>query len=229
MKYVSSLSFKIIKNPVFEAFSLVVIVFNSIMLASDDPNKPPTSFSSTMDTVFLTLYSIEMGLKIIAYGFYFSKSAYIKDPWNVLDFVIVVSAYIPIILQGSSKINLSALRSLRVLRPLRAISSIQALKEILEALFSAIPPLQSVIVIILFFYTIFSIAGLQLFPGMLKKRCLTLDTGSPNKLMNSYLPYSYCITSSDCPKFCICGKTNTNIFMDQINFDTFGWSYLAIF
>ena len=112
-----------------------------------------------MDTVFLAIYTTEMSLKIIAYGFYFSPNAYIKDSWNILDFTIVSTSYLPIVLEGSNAVNLSALRSLRVLRPLRTISSIRALKEILEALFSAIPPLQSVFVIEIFFYTIFAIAG----------------------------------------------------------------------
>ena len=174
---ISHICFKIIKHPIFEGFSLCVIIFNSIMLASDDPTQPPTDFSSKMDTVFLAIYSSEMGLKIMAFGFYFSKNAYIKDSWNILDFVIVSSSYLPIILQGQGSVNLSALRSLRVLRPLRTISSIKALKEILEALISAIPPLQSVFVIEIFFYTIFAIAGLQLFSGFMKKRCIALGSG----------------------------------------------------
>lgn len=111
------------------------------MLASDNPNLPPTYFSSLMDTIFLILYSVEAGFKIIALGFIFNKGAYLRDSWNILDFTIITTAYIPIFLSGSSSVNLSALRSLRVLRPLRTISSVKELKEILEALFSAIAPL----------------------------------------------------------------------------------------
>ena len=110
------------------------------MLASDKPNSRPSDFSSLMDTVFLVFYTSEMSLKIIAFGFIFNKGSYLRDSWNVLDFTIIVTAYIPLVLSSSS-INLTALRSLRVLRPLRTISSVKALKEILEALFSAIPPL----------------------------------------------------------------------------------------
>lgn len=39
-----------------------------------------------------------MALKILGYGFLFNKGAYLRDPWNVLDFAIVVSGYISIIL-----------------------------------------------------------------------------------------------------------------------------------
>ena len=41
-KLISYTCLKIIKNPVFEGFSLLVIIFNSIMLASDNPTSPPT-------------------------------------------------------------------------------------------------------------------------------------------------------------------------------------------
>jgi len=50
-----------------------------------------------MENVFLALYSIEMVLKILGLGFIFNKGAYIRDPWNILDFVIVMSAYLTIV------------------------------------------------------------------------------------------------------------------------------------
>lgn len=38
-----------------------------------------------------------MILKIIGLGFIFSEDAYLRDSWNILDFVIVISAMIPYI------------------------------------------------------------------------------------------------------------------------------------
>ncbi len=101
-----------------------------------------------------------MGLKIIGFGFVFSKGTYLRDPWNILDFVIVSTAYLPYVLGGDSGVNISSLRSLRVLRPLRTISSIKSLKAILVAVFSAIPLLKDSIIILLFFYMIFAIGAL---------------------------------------------------------------------
>jgi hypothetical protein len=51
----------------------------------------------TIELIFLILYTIEMALKIIGLGFILNKGSYLRDAWNVLDFVIVISAYIPII------------------------------------------------------------------------------------------------------------------------------------
>jgi hypothetical protein len=37
-----------------------------------------------------------MIFKILGLGFLFNEGAYIRDPWNVLDFTIVMSAYLGI-------------------------------------------------------------------------------------------------------------------------------------
>jgi len=57
------------------------------------------------------------------------------------------------------------------------VSSIKELKVLLSALFSAMPLLKDVMIILAFFYIIFSIAGLQLFSGALKKMCISTESG----------------------------------------------------
>lgn len=44
--------------------------------------------------VFACLYTIEMVVKIIARGFAFHEHAYLRDPWNVLDFVVVILGWV---------------------------------------------------------------------------------------------------------------------------------------
>jgi hypothetical protein len=100
-------------------------------------------------------------------GFVFIPKSYLRDGWNVLDFVIVLTSLLPYAI-GSSGVNLNSLRSLRgimfkltfsVLRPLRTISSIKDLKVLLETLFSAFPYLINAIIILFFFFLSFAIAG----------------------------------------------------------------------
>lgn len=40
--------------------------------------------------IFAAIYTVEMILKIIAKGFCMHKYAYLRDPWNWLDFVVVI-------------------------------------------------------------------------------------------------------------------------------------------
>ena len=39
--------------------------------------------------VFTAIYTLEMLLKILAKGFILHSYAYLRDPWNWLDFVVV--------------------------------------------------------------------------------------------------------------------------------------------
>ncbi len=55
------------------------------------------------------------------------KGAYLRDPWNWLDFAIVILAYVNF-LPGLA--NLTALRTLRLLRPLRTINSLKGMKMV---------------------------------------------------------------------------------------------------
>lgn len=43
-----------------------------------------------VEYVFLIIFTVETFLKIIAYGLVLHPSAYIRNGWNLLDFVIVI-------------------------------------------------------------------------------------------------------------------------------------------
>jgi flagellar motor component MotA len=110
------------------------------------------------DDIFQYLYTIEMVVKIVSLGFIMNKGSYLRDAWNILDFVIIASGYLGMFLQGSG-VNLSVLRSFRVIRPLRTISSIQGLRVIVASLMNAVPLLRDSLLVLMFFFLIFAIAG----------------------------------------------------------------------
>ena len=126
------------------------------MLAIDDPLADPDSTFSlvlkTIDFFFTILFTIEMILKVISMGFYWKPDyyprgdippPYLKVGWNILDFVVVVTAWLNMAL-GDSAGGLKALRSiraLRALRPLRMISRNEGLKLAINSLFRSIPEL----------------------------------------------------------------------------------------
>ena len=63
----------------------------------DPTQEEQPEWQKQLEIVFLVLYTIEMVLKIVGLGFFFgNKKAYLRDPWNVLDFTIVMSAYLTI-------------------------------------------------------------------------------------------------------------------------------------
>ncbi|CAK63561.1 unnamed protein product (macronuclear) [Paramecium tetraurelia] len=232
-KLISSYAQLITTHPLFELMTLLMIIFNSAMLALDDPTTDvQTSFQDLTDIIFLAYYTAEAVLKIVALGFIFPKKAYLKDTWNILDFSVIVTAYIPYFL-ASNSVNLNALRSFRVLRPLRTVSSIKALRTILLALFASIAQLRDAVVVLIFFYSIFAIAGVSLFSGYLKRRCIGEMSGI-TWISDEIL---FCADDNNCPfpedtiynENFICGKQIANPQNDLVNFDTFGYSFLQVF
>lgn len=96
--YINMAATKIASHKAFETISITVILLNSITLASEDPNQTEkSSYMNVIENLFLSLYTIEMVIKIVSKGFVFNKGAYLRDAFNVMDFVIVMSAYLTIL------------------------------------------------------------------------------------------------------------------------------------
>ena len=52
------------------------------------------------------------------YRFYFTKNAYLKSAWNILDFLIVLMAVLD---KFTDLKNFAIIRNFRILKPLRSI------------------------------------------------------------------------------------------------------------
>ena len=68
----------------FDRLILIVIVSNCVLLAMDDPNVAQFPYQYRSDIVFQCIYTMEMLLKIIAFGFLFKPYSYLRDPWNIV-------------------------------------------------------------------------------------------------------------------------------------------------
>lgn len=65
------------------------------------------SISSSIDTGLNLFFLFEVCIKIVAYGFYFDEETFLKDYWNVLDFFIVSTSLLDMII---SDINISFIK-----------------------------------------------------------------------------------------------------------------------
>lgn len=81
------------------------------------------------DFVLTVFFFIEALFKIIAYGFLLNgENSYMRNGWNIMDFIIVIFSVISLSLSGDKLNIVKILRLLRVLRPLRIISRNRGLK-----------------------------------------------------------------------------------------------------
>ena len=67
-----------------------------------DPNSSKAKALKICDITFTSIFTIESALKIIVYGFVKKRWTYLRDGWNVLDFVIVLFGWISMALSNIS-------------------------------------------------------------------------------------------------------------------------------
>jgi Ca2+-binding EF-hand superfamily protein/ABC-type taurine transport system substrate-binding protein len=128
--------------------------------------------------IFITIIFVcEMILKIIGLGFVLGKHSYLRNSWNVLDFLIVGVSVLSIAVgpvftgycSGKSAPSwlkaLRALRAFRALRPLRVIKKYPGLKLVVNSIFRAAPQILNVCMVAMLFFLIFAIMGVQFFKG----------------------------------------------------------------
>ena len=72
------------------SFKLVFDTYTS-KLPDDDPLVYYTSY---FDLIFQALFTLEMVLKIIAFGFMMDENSYMTEAWNKLDCFIVTTGLI---------------------------------------------------------------------------------------------------------------------------------------
>ena len=107
---------------------------------------------------------------MIVSGFYWGEKTYLKDPWNILDFIIVMFSILTWIMEATAGADISFIRgfrALRALRPLRVVSKNEGIKTVVNSLLLSIPALLNVLLIVLLFLMVFGILGIQLFMGKL--------------------------------------------------------------
>ncbi|XP_029948019.1 calcium channel, voltage-dependent, L type, alpha 1S subunit, a [Salarias fasciatus] len=179
----------------FEIIILLAIFANCVALAvylpmpEEDSNNTNSNLES-LEYIFLIIFSIECFLKIVAYGFLFHADAYLRNCWNILDFVCVSVGLFTVAVDAINHISgveapvgekgggfdMKALRAFRVLRPLRLVSGVPSLQVVMNSILKSMLPLFHITLLVLFMVTIYSIMGLELFKCKMHKTCYYTGT-----------------------------------------------------
>ncbi|XP_027504207.1 sodium channel protein type 5 subunit alpha isoform X4 [Corapipo altera] len=241
---------KILVHSLFSMFIMCTILTNCVFMAQSET----PSWNKYVEYTFTGIYTFESLIKILARGFCMTEFTFLRDPWNWLDFSVIVMAYITEFVDLG---NVSALRTFRVLRALKTISVISGLKTIVGALIQSVKKLADVMILTVFCLSVFALIGLQLFMGNLRHKCVrdytmfNFTNGSlylDGRMWNTseeFLsdPVNYfikngtedvllCGNSTDagsCPEGYICLKAGENPDHGYTSFDTFGWAFLSLF
>ncbi|MFB9831256.1 ion transporter [Actinoallomurus acaciae] len=141
--------------PAFQRVIIVVITLNGLALGLETSPGLANGYSMAflvIDRLVIVIFVVEIVLRIAAQG-----KAFFRDPWNWFDLVIVAVALVP------ASESLSILRLFRFLRVLRLISVVPGMRRVVSALFTAIPGLASILVLLLLSLYVAAVIGERLF------------------------------------------------------------------
>ena len=177
---------RLMLSNLFDRFVLTTITVNSLLLAIEDygdeglftgsPNLTNRLVQQS-EYVFAVIFLLEMVVKVTAMGMVLHSNAYLRDSWNVLDFIVVLSSAAPL-LPGLP--NMSSLRTFRILRPLRALSGLPGMRLLVSTLIASLPLIRDAVSLHAMLFLLFAVFGLVLWNGKLTRYCRLTEFPSAN-------------------------------------------------
>ncbi|XP_044304861.1 two pore calcium channel protein 1 isoform X3 [Varanus komodoensis] len=122
--------------------------------------------------VFLTIYGIEVLLKITGLG----PVEYLSSGWNFFDFSVTLFAFLGLL---ALAFNMEPFYFIVVLRPLQLLRLFKLKKRyrnVLDTMFELFPRMASLGLTLLIFYYCFAIIGMEFFSGKLYPNCCNTST-----------------------------------------------------
>uniref|UniRef100_A0A3B3CKV4 Voltage-dependent P/Q-type calcium channel subunit alpha-1A n=1 Tax=Oryzias melastigma TaxID=30732 RepID=A0A3B3CKV4_ORYME len=206
-------------------------VNRSLFLFSEDnvvrkyqhlPDGDKTPLSERLEETepyFIAIFCFESGIKILALGFALHKGSYLRNGWNVMDFVVVLTG---ILSSVGSQLDLRTLRAVRVLRPLKLVSGIPSLQVVLKSIMKAMIPLLQIGLLLFVAILMFAIIGLEFYMGKFHKTCYD-DITMDKRPCGEKLPSRLCPNGTSC----LGGWLGPNFGITQ--FDNILFAVLTVF
>nr|XP_019963982.1 PREDICTED: sodium channel protein type 2 subunit alpha-like isoform X1 [Paralichthys olivaceus] len=181
------IAIRVLVHSLFSILIMFTILTNCAFMTLSNPPE----WAKNVEYTFTGIYTFESLIKILARGFCVGKFTFLRDPWNWLDFSVILMAYVTEFVDLG---NVSALRTFRVLRALKTISVIPGLKTIVGALIQSVKKLSDVMILTVFCLSVFALIGLQLFMGNLRQKCVRYPinsnaTNSSNVTSDDYMTF----------------------------------------
>ena len=243
--------YKVMYNPWMDKLILSCIIISTITMgmngvsAQSDENMVKSL--ATVEWTVATVFILEAILRMVAMeGFW----PYWRDPWNRLDFVIVVLGIITE-LPFVANLKFSAFRAFRALRALRTMKYAQGVRQIVDTFIETFRRIVNVLFVYGYFCFLFSALGIDLFRNGLSGRCMVdgeksdlnatgvsssvsgVHTNSTNRTQPAFViasPVQYCnpdTTAQSCSSQQNCRYVG-NPGSGFVSFDSFGPAALTV-
>eukprot|EP00795_Rhopilema_esculentum_P002857 gene2857-1093_t len=133
--------YEVTESKSFGGAILFVILLNTVILVAQTSESLVMKggwYFAALDNVFLSIYIVELVMKLYGIGFKFFKTG-----WNIMDFLIVlcttVDFLMPLIVQNVGIFDVAAIfRLLRMFRAIRALRALRVLRTIRADMFAVV-------------------------------------------------------------------------------------------
>ena len=163
--------YKVYTHRYFEKVILTLIVLSSFKLAADTyflnipETHPIIRVSRILDSFFTVTFTLELLIKTITLGFAADNGSYLREGWNVVDFIIVIAGLLDMGLPWMNIESVRVLRLIRTIRPLRFISHNPDLQIVVQALLHSMSAIVNVAIVVFFVWLMFAIFGVSMLGG----------------------------------------------------------------
>jgi voltage-dependent calcium channel L type alpha-1D len=158
----------LITSPGFEYFIFALIMTNTLTLAMKYHNQPH-DYDLALDylnIIFTAVFAIEFVLKLFA----FRVKNYFGDPWNTLDFIIVIGSIVDItaekLMKGQAFMSISFFRLFRVMRLVKLLARGESIRTLLWTFIKSFQALPYVALLIVMLFFVYAVIGMQVLGKM---------------------------------------------------------------
>lgn len=141
--------------PWFSRVIVAVLVVNAIAIGLRTASSVSTSLDPLLvaiEVAVVVVFVVEMVVKIVGAG-----RSFFREAWNWFDLIVIILSIVP------ASGTLLMLRTVRILRTFRLISVVPSMRRVVNALFTAVPGLVSILLLLMLVLYTSSIAAVQMF------------------------------------------------------------------
>ncbi len=148
----------IIHDERFDVFILILIAINSALYGiatfpSIKQNADLISDFEKVDLAILIVFTVESCMNI-----FYEGKRFVRDGWLIFDLLIVIISW--------AATEVKSLQVFRIFRAFRFLTKVQILRNVVVALFSVVPAIAAINVLLLLIMYIFSVMYTQLFKDL---------------------------------------------------------------
>eukprot|EP00574_Skeletonema_japonicum_P010190 CAMPEP_0201728320 /NCGR_PEP_ID=MMETSP0593-20130828/15450_1 /ASSEMBLY_ACC=CAM_ASM_000672 /TAXON_ID=267983 /ORGANISM="Skeletonema japonicum, Strain CCMP2506" /LENGTH=370 /DNA_ID=CAMNT_0048220379 /DNA_START=242 /DNA_END=1351 /DNA_ORIENTATION=+ len=158
---------EIVHDERFDVFILILIAINSVLYGvatfpSIKQNADLISDFEKVDLAILIVFTVESCMNI-----FYEGKRFVRDGWLIFDLLIVIVSW--------AATRFKSLQVFRIFRAFRFLTKVQILRNVVVALFSVVPAIAAITVLLLLILYIFSVMYTQLFKDYFEKGYTTAD------------------------------------------------------